>query len=168
MPTISTGETIAPEDVPSVDPETAADPAVGALEAAVRSAATALTDASTEPDEAVADARARPRGIHATLIAARRRLTSPGRTARLALVRLTACIVLAEVLSEAVSLKRSYWVALTVAIAMKPDFGSVFARAVQRAIGTAVGVVIGAAVLTLVPGGAPLLPFVAGRTVWRR
>jgi uncharacterized membrane protein YccC len=32
---------------------------------------------------------------------------------------------------------------------------------VQRAIGTAVGVLIGAAVLTLVPSGAPLIPFLA-------
>ena len=50
--------------------------------------------------------------------------------ARLATLRLTACIVLAEILSEVFSLQRSYWVALTVAIVMKPDFGSVFARAV--------------------------------------
>jgi uncharacterized membrane protein YccC len=77
------------------------------------------------------------------------------------MVRLTACIVVAEVLSAVVSLQRSYWVPLTIAITMKPDFGSVFARAVQRAIGTAVGVVIGAAVLTWVPNGAPLLPFLA-------
>jgi uncharacterized membrane protein YccC len=159
--TISTGETIAPEDIPSNDPKTDADPGVGALEAALRSAAIALADASAGGDRADTDARRGPTGIRAALLAAKRRVTSPGRTARLALVRLTACIVLAEVLSAVVSLERSYWVALTIAIAMKPDFGSVFARAVQRAIGTAVGVVIGAAVLTLVPGGAPLLPFVA-------
>jgi uncharacterized membrane protein YccC len=158
---ISAGDTIAPEDIPSVASQTDADPRVGALEAALRSAASALTDASTAPEQATADARRPPRGLHATLIAARGRLASPGRTARLATVRLTVCIVLAEVLSEVVALERSYWVALTVAITMKPDFGSVFARAVQRAIGTAVGVVIGAAVLTLVPNGPPLLPFLA-------
>jgi uncharacterized membrane protein YccC len=158
---ISSGETIAPEDVPSVDPAAASDSRVGALQTALRSAASALARASAEPAGAVADARQHPAGLHATVLAARRRLASPGRTARLAMVRLTACIVVAEVLSAVVSLQRSYWVPLTIAITMKPDFGSVFARAVQRAIGTAVGVVIGAAVLTWVPNGAPLLPFLA-------
>lgn len=158
---VSSGEAITPEDVPSADAISAADLSASALEAAVRSAATALADASAPHDGAPTDARKRSAGVRATLVAATRRLASPSRTARLAMVRLTACIVLAEILSEVFSLQRSYWVALTVAIVMKPDFGSVFARAVQRAIGTAIGVVIGAAVLALVPGGAALLPFIA-------
>lgn len=158
---ISSGETVAPEDVPSEDPLPAGDPSAAALEAAIRSAATALVDTSALRDGAGTDTRQHPAGGRATLVAARRRLASPSRTAQLATLRLTACIVLAEILSEVFSLQRSYWVALTVAIVMKPDFGSVFARAVQRAIGTAIGVVIGAAVLTLVPGGAALLPFLA-------
>src|SRR5229473_8552008 len=33
----------------------------------------------------------------------------------------------------------AYWVPLTVAIVLKPDYGSVFARALQRGIGTVVG-----------------------------
>ena len=158
---VSSGENVAPGDVPSEDRMIAGDPGARALEAAVRSAATALVDTSAPPNGGATDARQHSAGVRATLVSAIRRLASPSRTARLATLRLTACVVLAEILSEVFSLQRSYWVALTVAIVMKPDFGSVFARAVQRAIGTAIGVVIGAAVLALVPSGAALLPFLA-------
>jgi Fusaric acid resistance protein-like len=34
--------------------------------------------------------------------------------------------------------QRSYWVPLTAAIVLKPDYGSVFARALQRGFGTVV------------------------------
>lgn len=54
-----------------------------------------------------------------------------------------------------------YWVPLTVALAMKPDFGSVFARAVLRAAGTTLGVAIGAGLLILLPKGYPLIAAMA-------
>jgi uncharacterized membrane protein YccC len=158
---VSSGGTIAPDEMPAIDPGAAADPGVRALDTALRSAATALGDTSADSDGTVAHGGRRPAASQATLISARRLLASRGQIARLATLRLTACIVLAEVFAVVLSLQRSYWVPLTVALVMKPDFGSVFARAVQRAIGTAIGVVIGAAVLTLVPSGAALLPFLA-------
>jgi uncharacterized membrane protein YccC len=75
-------------------------------------------------------------------------------------IRLTLCTGVAAVLSEVLPLARSYWVVLTVGIIMKPDYGSVFARAVQRGIGTVVGAVLGAAILAVVPYGPWLLvPF---------
>ncbi|GAA4200121.1 FUSC family protein [Actinocatenispora rupis] len=76
-------------------------------------------------------------------------------------VRLVLCMSLAEILRGALPLERSYWVLLTVAIVLKPDFGSVFARAVQRGLGTLLGVLIGAGLLVVVPKGAWLLPFIA-------
>ena len=48
---------------------------------------------------------------------------------------------------------------LTVAIVLKPDYGSVFARAVQRGIGTVVGAVAGAVLLALFHGAWLLIPF---------
>jgi uncharacterized membrane protein YccC len=54
-------------------------------------------------------------------------------------------------------LQRSYWVVLTTAIVLKPDLGSVFARALQRGIGTIVGAVAGALILAVVPSGPLLL-----------
>ena len=50
-------------------------------------------------------------------------------------LRLTLCTGVAAVLSEVLPLQRSYWLVLTVGIILKPDYGSVFARALQRGIG---------------------------------
>ena len=75
-------------------------------------------------------------------------------------LRLMACVGVAGVVSEVLPLTRSYWVVLTVAIVLKPDFGSVFARAVQRGLGTVVGAVLGAVIIVVVPYGPWLLiPF---------
>ncbi|MBW5485553.1 FUSC family protein [Streptomyces bambusae] len=68
-------------------------------------------------------------------------------------LRLALCIGLAQSLVSLVEVERSYWVALTVTFVLKPDFGSVFSRAVLRALGTAGGLVIAAAVLAEVPRG---------------
>lgn len=46
-----------------------------------------------------------------------------------------------------------FWVPLTVCLVMKPDFGSVFSRALQRVVGTLIGVVLSAAILATVPRG---------------
>ena len=80
-----------------------------------------------------------------------------GRLIWLSTVRLMACVGVAALMSEILPLQRSYWVVLTVAIVLKPDLGSVFARAVQRGLGTVVGVVLGAAILAAVPPGWLLL-----------
>ncbi|MBT2543420.1 FUSC family protein [Streptomyces sp. ISL-44] len=68
-------------------------------------------------------------------------------------LRLALCIGLAQSLVSVVEVERSYWVALTVTFVLKPDFGSVFSRAVLRAVGTAAGLVVAAAVLAEVPRG---------------
>jgi len=80
-----------------------------------------------------------------------------GRLIWLSAVRLMACVGVAALMSEVLPLQRSYWVILTVAIVLKPDLGSVFARAVQRGLGTIVGVLLGAVILAVVPYGWPLL-----------
>ena len=75
-------------------------------------------------------------------------------------VRLMACTGVAGVLTEVLPLQRSYWVIMTVVIVLKPDFGSVFIRAVQRGAGTVLGAVLGVVILILVPLGPWLLvPF---------
>jgi uncharacterized membrane protein YccC len=87
-------------------------------------------------------------------------LLAGGRIAWIYTLRLVLCTGVAAVLSEVVPLQRSYWLVLTVGIILKPDYGSVFARAVQRAIGTVVGAVLGAVILAIVPYGPwLLLPF---------
>jgi uncharacterized membrane protein YccC len=80
---------------------------------------------------------------------------------------------IAQSLVSMVPVPRSYWVALTVAVVLKPDVGSVFSRALMRAIGTVVGHVVAAVVLRAVPYGwwsavamavlAALLPVMSSR-----
>lgn len=50
-----------------------------------------------------------------------------------------------------------FWVPLTIALTMKPDFGSVFARTVMRCLGTILGACIGTVVLFLLPKGVALI-----------
>lgn len=84
-------------------------------------------------------------------------------------VRLALCMSIAEILRQNLPIPRPYWVLLTVAIVLKPDFGSVFARAVQRTVGTVLGVLLGALLLTVLPhNGWMLVPMavVAGAVPW--
>ncbi|MFF7634817.1 FUSC family protein [Kitasatospora sp. NPDC008050] len=76
-------------------------------------------------------------------------------------LRLALCLGLAQTLVSTVTVPRSYWVPLTVTFVLKPDFGSVFSRAVLRALGTVVGLVLAAAVLETVPRGGWEAPVVA-------
>jgi len=81
-----------------------------------------------------------------------------GRLSRIFTLRLMICMGAAGLVTEVLPLQRSYWVPLTVAIVLKPDYGSVFARALQRGIGTIVGAVAGAVLLVLVHGTWLLIP----------
>src|SRR3712207_9150477 len=66
---------------------------------------------------------------------------------------------------------RPYWVLLTVAIVLKPDFGSVFTRAVQRGAGTVLGVLLGSALLAVLPRNGWVLVAMAAaaaRLPWAR
>jgi uncharacterized membrane protein YccC len=98
--------------------------------------------------------RVRDRAVHT------REQLLGGRIAWTFTARLMVSTGVAGVITQVVSLQRSYWVVLTVAIILKPDYGSVFARALQRGLGTVGGAVLGAAILAIVPYGPWLLiPF---------
>jgi uncharacterized membrane protein YccC len=97
----------------------------------------------------VMDRRARLREL------ADRTLSSPD--GRAFAVRLALCMSIAEIARQNLPTQRPYWVLLTVAIVLKPDFGSVFGRAVQRGAGTLLGVLIGSGLLTLFPRSPWLL-----------
>ncbi|MGY6269261.1 FUSC family protein [Achromobacter denitrificans] len=85
----------------------------------------------------------------------------PGPTTVRYLVRLGLCLIAAEAVARAVALPRSYWVPLIVVVVFKPNFGSVFARALQSCAGSVVGVAISATVLALDPSGIVSLLTVA-------
>ncbi|RJQ91222.1 FUSC family protein [Amycolatopsis panacis] len=78
-----------------------------------------------------------------------------------AALRLTLCVAVAEVVALMVPFERSYWITLTVGVVLKPDFGSVFGRAVLRGLGTVAGVGLGAVVLAIGAHGWLLVVLIA-------
>ncbi|NBE55676.1 FUSC family protein [Streptomyces boluensis] len=140
-----------------------------AVDASIRYAAEALADA--DPSN-VDDRLGRPAALRERARRAARNVLLSAASWRYGL-RLALCIGLAQSLVSLIEVPRSYWVALTITFVMKPDFGSVFSRAVLRAIGTAAGLVLAAAVLSQVPRGwwdvpvmlvlAPMIPALTPR-----
>ncbi|MFC9293088.1 FUSC family protein [Streptomyces sp. NPDC057011] len=126
-------------------------PAERAVDSALRHAATIVHLAEPDPYN-VDDRLGRPAALRVRARRAVRDMMMSGASWRYGL-RLALCIGLAQSLVSLVEVERSYWVALTVTFVLKPDFGSVFSRAVLRALGTAAGLVIAAAVLSEVPRG---------------
>ncbi len=140
---------------PMIPPPWDDSPATLTLRDALADAARALSqDGSGAPEAPSAPGRRRP--VRLTALIER---FGGGRLNRIFTLRLMACMGVAGVVSEVLPLQRSYWVPLTVAIVLKPDYGSVFARALQRGIGTVVGAVAGAVLLVLVHGAWLLIPF---------
>jgi len=78
---------------------------------------------------------------------------NPGRDAILTALALALCTGIGYSMHWLDGKSHWYWVPMTIVIIMKPDMGSIFARAIHRSVGTVVGVAIGATLLTLVPVG---------------
>ena len=57
-------------------------------------------------------------------------------------LRLCAAVVAATVLAEHAPLERGYWVPVTAAIVLRPDFAATYARGIARVLGTLVGVAL--------------------------
>jgi len=146
---------------PPIPPPWSSSPGALALRESIVALSRAISGSWTPPAESRA-ARGL-RGLPAAVRGRTARIVDQligGRIAWLFTIRLMLCMGVAAVISEVFPLQRSYWVVLTVAIILKPDYGSVFARALQRGIGTIVGAVLGAAILAVVPYGPwLLLPF---------
>jgi uncharacterized membrane protein YccC len=148
--------------LPVIPPPWSSSPGALALREAMvnftRVLAGGWTPASVLPAPAAAEASRRER-LRARAERVAEQLIG-GRIAWEFTIRLMLCTGVAAVASEVLPLSRSYWVILTVVIILKPDYGSVFARAVQRAVGTMVGAVLGTVILIAVPYGPwLLLPF---------
>ncbi|MFI0964224.1 FUSC family protein [Streptomyces sp. NPDC021080] len=130
---------------------TPADETARAVDHALRHAAGVVTDRSPDP-HALDDRLGRPAALRVRAARAARDVLLSAASWRYG-TRLALCIGLGQVLVSTVEVPRSYWVALTITFVMKPDYGSVFSRALLRALGTVAGLVVAAAVLTLIPRG---------------
>ena len=66
-------------------------------------------------------------------------------------LRLAACVGIGDWLARNLGWERSYWMPMTVAIILKPDFTATFARGVLRLAGTAVGLLFATALFHILP-----------------
>jgi uncharacterized membrane protein YccC len=110
-----------------------------------------------DPEERAGAAASRPDRDWRTALRELSDRTLASAEARGFAVRLALCMTIAEIARQYLPVERPYWVLLTVAIVLKPDFGSVFTRAVQRGAGTVLGVLLGSALLAVLPRDAWVL-----------
>ncbi|GGF10351.1 FUSC family protein [Subtercola lobariae] len=72
-------------------------------------------------------------------------------------IRLALCMAIAT--ATVVALREpdhSYWLPLTVAVVVRPEYGSVFVRTVNRVVGTIIGATVAALVLLVLPASWPI------------
>ncbi|SED39153.1 Uncharacterized membrane protein YccC [Streptomyces sp. 2231.1] len=142
-----------------------------AVDHALRHAADVVAGPDVDP-RGIDDRLGRPAALGIRTARAARNVVLSANSWRYGL-RLALCIGIAQSLVSLVPVARSYWVALTITFVLKPDFGSVFSRALLRAVGTVAGLVVAAVVLAAVPEGwgdvavmlvlAPLIPALTPR-----
>ncbi|POX61205.1 hypothetical protein C3492_22140 [Streptomyces sp. Ru62] len=164
---VATGaSTLPPLNLPVPTTETAR-----AVDHALRHAAEVVTAPDVDP-RGIDDRLGRPAALGVRTARAARNVVLSANSWRYG-VRLAVCIGIAQALVSLIPVPRSNWVALTITFVLKPDFGSVFSRALLRALGTVAGLLIAAVVLAEVPLGwwdvpvlfllAPLIPALTPR-----
>jgi hypothetical protein len=72
--------------------------------------------------------------------------------------RIAGCMAVATALTAAMHQPaHAFWLPLTTAVIVRPEYGSVFVRTVNRIFGTLVGALVATAVLAALPPGLPLV-----------
>jgi uncharacterized membrane protein YccC len=71
-------------------------------------------------------------------------------------LRMAACVAIGEAISRYTGTRRGYWLPMTVAIVLRPDFTATFTRGVLRVAGTLSGLLVATGlVYFLMPGAGP-------------
>ncbi len=68
-------------------------------------------------------------------------------------LRLMACVCIGDAIGRTVDWQRSYWIPMTIAIVLKPDFLSTFSRGLLRLAGTFAGLIAATVLYHLLPPG---------------
>lgn len=106
-------------------------------------------------------AKPKPLRLASAVSVLRANLTLESTSCRHAL-RLAACVAAGGTLSRILGWRRSYWLPMTVAIVLKPDFTSTFSRGVLRLAGTFAGLALATALFHFVhPSDLPQAILVA-------
>jgi uncharacterized membrane protein YccC len=66
-------------------------------------------------------------------------------------LRLSLCVALADGIQRGISWQRAYWIPMTVAVVLKPDFTTTFSRGTLRLLGTVGGVLVATIVYIALP-----------------
>ncbi|HWF47645.1 MAG TPA: FUSC family protein [Bryobacteraceae bacterium] len=66
-------------------------------------------------------------------------------------VRMAICVAVGDAIGRSISWQRSYWLPMTVAVILKPDFTTTFSRGVLRLLGTFTGLVLSTALFHFLP-----------------
>src|SRR6201999_2101988 len=66
-------------------------------------------------------------------------------------VRMAVCVGIGDVISRSIDWQRSYWLPMTVAVVLRPDFTTTISRGVLRLGGTFSGLLLATAVYHLFP-----------------
>jgi len=66
-------------------------------------------------------------------------------------VRLAACVAAGDAIGRGFELRRSYWLPMTIAIVLKPDFTATFSRGVLRLAGTFLGLLFATGLFHVLP-----------------
>jgi uncharacterized membrane protein YccC len=69
-------------------------------------------------------------------------------------IRLALCVALGDWLERSLGLQRAYWLPMTVAVVLKPDFTSTFSRGLLRFSGTLLGLLLATTLFHLLPPSA--------------
>ncbi|MBB6307760.1 FUSC family protein [Xanthobacter tagetidis] len=85
----------------------------------------------------------------------------PGREVVRSAAALALCMGIAYAAHWFITAPHWFWIPLTVSLVMKPDLGSIFARAVLRSAGTVLGAAVGALALMFLPKGLALVAAMA-------
>ncbi len=69
-------------------------------------------------------------------------------------IRMAVCVGAGLALGRGIELERSYWIPMTIAIVLKPDFTATLSRGLLRLVGTFVGLVVATGLFHLAPSTA--------------
>ncbi len=69
-------------------------------------------------------------------------------------LRLTVCIIAADLIERGITWQRTYWLPMTVAVVLKPDFTTTFSRGALRLLGTVAGLLLATILYLVLPEGA--------------
>jgi uncharacterized membrane protein YccC len=93
-----------------------------------------------------------PRRITGSLAKLRANLTLQSSAFRHA-IRLALCLAIGEVVARQLHSRRSYWLAMTIVLVLKPEFAATFSRGLLRVAGTILGLLLATGLFHFFPPG---------------